>query len=570
VEFDLSRVRVLQPDMDQLFTRMGAGVNAGFVMVSDARRAVGLPVNPEHDIFIRPMNMIEIPASGGKAAQRSAVKAAKARTVAARRRLARAHRSLFEGVAASLVEREEKDIMPLARRLLGPKALKAHGTKAMADFVAANDAYYENYPAVVKKAMLPVVMTYGEAVQGIAAAEVGVAAAMTPEMMAFLDAYAEGIGTFWASSSRGQIRSVVEDAIAKMSDPVEALSGRFTEWAEKRPGKTGDWETSRLGSAVSTETYRKAGLSARWVAGADACPICDDMDGQTVTDLEPPLHTGCLPGDSRVAAQGVTATSKRWYDGNLLIIHTAAGHEFSCTPNHPVLTPMGWLPAGALDVGGHVVGHSRRDWEVLLNENGEHMPARIEDVVEAFLSNPQVVSVPVPVAAEDFHGDGVGSEIAVIGANGALRDGGYAPLGKQAFQGELVGGSVQTPLLSRLSGQTLFSEGFSPTSGGNMGSLRLGAALGGSQMRGSNQPRGAVAASRDASFFQSPLNDGAANAEASRDNVLRFPLNVTPDQIVAVKSVPFHGYVYNLQTIHGFYTAEGIIAHNCACTVEPA
>ena len=299
VEFDLSRVRVLQPDMDHLFSRMGAGVNAGFVMVSDARRAVGLPVNPEHDIFIRPMNMIEIPAFGGKAAHRGAVKAAhrgavkaaKARTVAVRRQLAQAHRSLFEEVAASLVAGEEKDIMPLARRLLGPK--KAHGTKAMADFVAANDAYYETYPSVVKKAMLPVVMTYGEAVLGVAAAEVGAQAAMTPEMMAFLDAYAEGIGTFWASSSRGQIRSVAEKAIAEGVAPVEALTGRFAEWAEKRPGKTGDWETSRLGSAVSTETYRKAGLSARWVAGADACPICDDMDGQSVTDLEPPLHTGC-------------------------------------------------------------------------------------------------------------------------------------------------------------------------------------------------------------------------------------------------------------------------------------
>jgi len=291
VEFDLRNVRVLQPDMDLLFTRMNTAVLGGWAMVSDGRRAVGLPVGPEHDVFLRPMNFIEVPAGGGKAARTSAVKQAKARSTAARRRLATAYRGIFEEVAASLVAGEEKDIMPLARRLLGPKALKS--TKAMPDFVAANDAYYESYPAVVKKAMLPVVMTYGEAVLGVAAVEVGAQAAMTPEMMAFLDAYAEGVGTFWASSSRGQIRSVAEKAIAESVNPVEALSGRFVEWAEKRPGKTGDWETSRLGSAVSTETYRKAGLSARWVAGADACPICDDMDGQSVTDLEPPLHTGC-------------------------------------------------------------------------------------------------------------------------------------------------------------------------------------------------------------------------------------------------------------------------------------
>jgi len=292
VEFDLRNVRVLQPDMDLLVTRMNTAVLGGWAMVSDGRRAIGLPVGPEHDIFLRPMNFIEVPAGGGKAAVRSAVKAARRLTAEGKRRLARAHRGMFEEIAAGLVEREQKDIMPLARRLLGPKALK-DGTKAMADFIVANDAYYETYPAVVKKAMLPAVMVYGELIQGIAASEVGAEAAMTPEMMKFLGAYAEGVGTFWASSSRGQIRSVAEDAIAKMSDPIEAISGRFAEWAEKRPGKTGEWETSRIGSTVSSETYRNAGRSSVWSANANCCPICEDMDGQSVTDLAPPLHEGC-------------------------------------------------------------------------------------------------------------------------------------------------------------------------------------------------------------------------------------------------------------------------------------
>ena len=54
----------------------------------------------------------------------------------------------------------------------------------------------------------------------------------------------------------------------------------------------------------------------------------------------------CLPGDAMAYSPGgLERVYKRFYDGLLVIIKTAAGDEIPLTPNHPVLTPTGLVPA---------------------------------------------------------------------------------------------------------------------------------------------------------------------------------------------------------------------------------
>jgi len=65
--FDLTQVRVLQPDMDKLYERVNKGVNGGWLTEADARRAVGMPTEPEHDRYLRPLHITEVPAGGRKA-----------------------------------------------------------------------------------------------------------------------------------------------------------------------------------------------------------------------------------------------------------------------------------------------------------------------------------------------------------------------------------------------------------------------------------------------------------------------------------------------------------------------
>jgi HK97 family phage portal protein len=62
--FDLTRVRVFQEDQSRLAQRMDVGVRGGWVMVSEARRAMGLPVADDgsDDVYLRMSNLTIVPA----------------------------------------------------------------------------------------------------------------------------------------------------------------------------------------------------------------------------------------------------------------------------------------------------------------------------------------------------------------------------------------------------------------------------------------------------------------------------------------------------------------------------
>jgi HK97 family phage portal protein len=60
IQFDTSGVRVLQEDENARAARWVNLLNGGVVMLSEARNAIGLPVEPEHDVFLRPINLVEV------------------------------------------------------------------------------------------------------------------------------------------------------------------------------------------------------------------------------------------------------------------------------------------------------------------------------------------------------------------------------------------------------------------------------------------------------------------------------------------------------------------------------
>lgn len=59
---DLTKIRVLQEDEEKRSARIGNIVVQGLIKVSEGRRALGFPVEPEHEIYLRPVNLRQIPA----------------------------------------------------------------------------------------------------------------------------------------------------------------------------------------------------------------------------------------------------------------------------------------------------------------------------------------------------------------------------------------------------------------------------------------------------------------------------------------------------------------------------
>ena len=63
-EFDVSNVRALADDKDNLYKRMNTAVQGGWVTIGEARKVVGLEADDRHDVYLRPLNMIQVTEDG--------------------------------------------------------------------------------------------------------------------------------------------------------------------------------------------------------------------------------------------------------------------------------------------------------------------------------------------------------------------------------------------------------------------------------------------------------------------------------------------------------------------------
>ncbi|MDX3582530.1 phage minor capsid protein [Streptomyces europaeiscabiei] len=276
------------------------------------------------------------------------------------------------------------------------------------------------------------------------------------------------------------------------------------------------------------------------------------------------FHPNCFPGDVLVSApSGVRAADARWYEGDLVVIHTASGDELPVTPNHPVLTPEGWVPAGKLQVGQSVLRHDGHVEPVdRMGPDDQQVPARISDVFDALRESSTVAPIRVPPTAEQFHGDGLGSDVEVVLTDRLLRDGLNPELVHVTGEEELLLGGVGSgALLADGPPLQVIGGAGHPAYGGVCARHLSGAPLGGHS--GPLAGLGLAAADGGPMLDDPSADAGLADAEGGRQLVLALAGSVAADQIVDLRRREFAGHVYNLQTGDGWYVAGGLVVHNC-------
>lgn len=159
-------------------------------------------------------------------------------------------------------------------------------------------------------------------------------------------------------------------------------------------------------------------------------------------------HPRCLPAGVAVSGPAVDAATRRWYQGEMVVLTTASGQELPITGNHPVLTSRGWVPAHLLQEGDDVVRSTRAQGAAALTVPGEdQVPTLIED-----LWRPDGVMplLHVPTATEDFHGDGGHGEVDVVLADRLLRHGLYATLVQFTQQEQFARGIAGAAIFAQL------------------------------------------------------------------------------------------------------------------------
>lgn len=432
----------------------------------------------------------------------------------------------------------------------------------------------------------------------------------------------------------------IVQAVALGENPhkiVGAIRGELgTEaWKALRIARTEVIRAHTAGAIATMRATPAVTPAYEWVAqSGSACVACLAMHGTVhSTDQPPARHPNCFPAGTIAAGPRVTGSVARWYTGDVVDVEFASGKRLTVTPNHPVLTTHGWVGAGLLDESSDVVGCRDAGRLARIVDPDDHqVPSPIEEVAVSLGGAQGVSSISVPLSPVDIHGDGAGSDVAVVRSDRLLGNTVEASLGEQSEQDALVLGVEVAALLAADGGS---AERFDAAGGAAsccMCGCDIGHALGGGSLGGDEFGGLGHAADLDALGFEPGADDISGHAEALCDAVLRFAADVPDDdlgvgdgelhtasgadlgggerfplgwrspeplgledlaeallgdvgvssgvlaavageieldRVVLVTRRAFAGHVYNLETVGGWYIADNIVTHNCKCVMLP-
>ncbi len=393
---------------------------------------------------------------------------------------------------------------------------------------------------------------------------------------------------------RNRVESSIEAGLS--SDAAEAVGSKFSEDLRVQRARTiARTEVNEAQNIAVLDTWKSAedaglmpaGTKKKWVAADQSprlSPICEELsshepipvdepfsgeaEGMSFTGMAPPAHPNCLPGGTMVLAEGVTAKSMRWYDGDLVIIKTARGKSISCTPNHPVLGDHGWSAAKRFKIGDHIICSSRSDWiSSGIVKNKQNGPTELHKIKDFPLVFPSTFTRRVPVSAEDFHGDGEGSEVAIINSYRNFRGQSAIAFLKKFRELGFDWRAVCSLFLTPLSAPFFRNYAISVSSAANVCSSSQLYPFQRRSTRHTDKHSFAPSPKLFSSSPQSSTNSWLADCEGFRERLNAMAAPVFKDKIIDVNVLNFSGHVYNLETDEGFYIANNVVTHNCRSTI---
>jgi hypothetical protein len=415
---------------------------------------------------------------------------------------------------------------------------------------------------------------------------------------------------------------------ARTEDIAASIDELFTETWRNRSYTIARTELQTASLKSQADRYRASGVIKRKqiIDGTDWDDACKSRNGKIVP-VEDDVnlnHPNCLIGGQLVLAPNVLAATTRKYEGEVIVLRTAADDLLACTPNHPVLTDRGWLAACLVHEGQYVV--CCRDGErmgALIDPNHDHTPALIEQVANALGPTGGGTSSAVPLTSVDFHGDAANGDICVVNTNGlAEGDGQVRPLSQPGGKLSVIFADADSLELAALSMLEFLGFAASRASDGCMCGGRIGLPdfrrrvniaqltrlFDRAGLPAPAPPRREQAGGLDAGFDSQghsgltgeiALIEGAvpgivgcldtqtdfANGQAMAVEALAKDLFADADNAANVRQAlagliefvrveeitqrSWRGHVYNLQTKQGWYAANDIITHNCTVSTTP-
>ena len=414
------------------------------------------------------------------------------------------------------------------------------------------------------------------------------------------------------------------ETIRDLDDRVQEVLGVD----ERRANERARTLTMETYNQAHIYQYQEAGVpSVEWQATDDEreCEICGDLDG-TVFSLDdpdlvrPPVHNYCLLPETRCEAPGgIIVGLRSRYDGPVQELTFASGAWVTVTPNHMLLTPHGFAAAKFLREGDDVFNCANLQGLISGNPDDHGEPSTIKEIFESLTKTPGMHSARVPAAPEDLHGDVYFGDgyIDVVAPAGFLGN-----AGKSADLKHLTANHLNTS--SGIS-SSLFSKGpltdrffrLALAAEGGMSGIRQSSAFFRSRPAHPEIHGLAAVAGCDPILYKDPTDSSAVGIKPGResfngqsfikksDNLfgiqrsdMRSQLNpaafqqsmdvcegnslslnnlinrqsgfVKIDNLIGIKVLQYHGYVYDLQTASSLLIGNSILMSNCRCTLIPS
>ena len=405
-------------------------------------------------------------------------------------------------------------------------------------------------------------------------------------------------GRFVVSKSRAEriARTEITGALrrgrwdeARDAQDKFGIETRLIHYSALIPGRTRDSHAERHGRIVTIEEQ------AEWY----------EQDGNGIN---------CFMPGTRVAGQFV-AGSKARYEGPAVRIVTASGNDLSVTPNHPVMTERGLVPAAEIQEGDNLIAYQPdvKDIAGVSSLNGELVNAAIENVYCSLVDLGHTRATGV--SAVDFHGDGrfVNENIQVVNIEGVL------PVASNPALAQLLQdfSFVKTDAMTkRERALAFYFQAIDSPAPSFMSSGSASLSLSGSEPSAFDALRVTRSSDGQAALCEPSLNSGPADPVFFADCQDRKPRdvvgvhggNVMPslkggalacmeafchepnvngsvrhsdairnllksfaglaalDKVVNIDRFTFAGHVYDLQEVSGLMVADGIITSNCLCS----
>lgn len=270
-----------------------------------------------------------------------------------------------------------------------------------------------------------------------------------------------------------------------------------------------------------------------------------------------------LPG-TKVAGRFV-AGSKSFYDGHAIKIVTASGRNLSVTPNHPIMTTAGLMPAHKIREGDDLLAYSFHQ-ENSVGVSALDAKDAVPVIDEVFTSLSELGhTYSARVHAVDFHGDAqfMDENVEIVDSCGMLT----CCADTKLFESLDYLSLKHTDSISPSPRGSFFANGFSLTSSNCI--VSFAGKLLSLFRRHFAMPIESTSASisnTDIVGEQNSPDNRSRDAKGDGYCLLGLTAGVSVDNVIAVEMFHFCGHVYDLQEVSGLMLANGLIASNCKCS----